>query len=57
MKRKIKDMIDSYITTLAGLATMILTLFLIYKGTFDFVWERNWWISSRYYSLNSSKNY
>lgn len=39
MGKRIKNMIDSWVTTLLGVATIVLTLVLIYRGTFDFLWE------------------
>jgi peptidoglycan/LPS O-acetylase OafA/YrhL len=34
-----RNIVNGIITTIIGSATMLLTLFLVYKGTIDFVWE------------------
>jgi hypothetical protein len=39
MKEAIRNVLGGWITTLVGTATMVVTLFLVYKGTFTFVWE------------------
>ena len=39
MKEAIRNVLGGWITTIIGTATMVVTLFLVYKGTFTFVWE------------------
>jgi hypothetical protein len=39
MKKAIRNVLSGWVTTLIGTATMVVTLFLVYKGTFTFVWE------------------
>lgn len=39
MKKAAKNIVSGWITTLIGTATMIITLFLVYKGTITFIWE------------------
>jgi len=39
MKKRIKNIIDSWVTTLIGTTTMLVTLFLIINKDIYFVWE------------------
>lgn len=34
-----KNVAKGWITSIIGILTMILTLYLVYNGTFDFIWE------------------
>lgn len=34
-----KNVIDGWITTIIGVVTMIISLVLVWRGVFDFVWE------------------
>lgn len=39
MKKRLDNILKAWFTSLAGIATVALSLFLVWKGTFDFVWE------------------
>ena len=38
-KKPFKYFLDSIITTIVGIVTMLLTLFFVWQRVFDFVWE------------------
>lgn len=39
MKKLEQNVVKGWITTVIGTITMLLTLFLVFTGEFDFVWE------------------
>lgn len=34
-----QNILKAWVTTIIGIVTMCITLFLVWNGTFDFVWE------------------
>lgn len=39
MKKAVKNILKGWITSLIGTAAMVISLFLVYRGTITFVWE------------------
>jgi len=39
MKKAFKNMLKGWITSLVGTACMVISLYLVYKGSITFVWE------------------
>lgn len=39
MKNAVKNILKGWITSLVGTATMVISLFLVYRGTITFIWE------------------